>query len=66
MGNINKYLKKIHEHNMNIQLKLDPEFFYHVLRIFVAGFQFVNFEGIEQKISSSGGAGGYDPSFQTF
>lgn len=51
---------------MNIQLKLDREFFYNVLRVFVAGFQHVQFEGINQRISSSGGAGGYDPSFQTF
>lgn len=32
----------------------------------MAGFQNVTFEGIKQKISSSGGAGGYDPSFQVF
>lgn len=37
-----------------------------MLRIFVAGYQNVFFEGINQKVSSSGGAGGYDPSFQTF
>jgi hypothetical protein len=37
-----------------------------VLRIFVAGYQHIYFEGISQKISSSGGAGGYDPSFQAF
>ena len=32
----------------------------------MGGFQHIKFEGIEQRISSSGGAGGYDPSFQTF
>ena len=59
-------MKKIFETNLQIQLKLDPEFFFTVLRIYVAGYQHVMFEGINQRVSSSGGAGGYDPSFQTF
>lgn len=45
---------------------MDKHFFFYVLRIFVAGYQNIFFEGIEQRVSSSGGAGGYDPSFQSF
>lgn len=47
-------------------MKLDKQFFFYVLRIFVAGYQQILFEGINQRVSSSGGAGGYDPSFQSF
>ena len=63
---VRRFMRKIFETNLHIQLKLDPEFFFYVLRIFVAGYQHVLFEGINQRVSSSGGAGGYDPSFQTF
>lgn len=66
MKNIRFFLRRIFEENMNIQLKMDKEFFYFVLRIFVGGYQNVLFEGVNQRISSSGGAGGYDPSFQSF
>ncbi len=59
-------MKKIFEANLEIQFKLDKEFFFYVLRVFVAGYQHIYFEGINQRVSSSGGAGGYDPSFQSF
>lgn len=45
---------------------MDKEFFFYVLRVFVGGYQDVYFQGIDQRVSSSGGAGGYDPSFQSF
>lgn len=66
MRSIRFYLKKIFDENMRIQVGMDKNFFFNVLRIFVAGYQFIYFEGVEQRISSSGGAGGYDPSFQSF
>lgn len=66
MNKIKFYLKRIFEENLQIQLKMDKEFFFYVLRIFVAGYMNVYFEGIDQRVSSSGGAGGYDPSFQSF
>ena len=46
---------------------LNGEYFYHVLRPFVQGFEDVYFEVLDVKISSNGGgAGGYDPLFQVF
>lgn len=59
-------MNKIFEENLQIQLKLDKQFFFNVLRIYVSGYQNILFEGIGQRVSSSGGAGGYDPSFQAF
>lgn len=32
----------------------------------MAGYQHIYFEGLNERVSSSGGAGGYDPSFQSF
>lgn len=66
MKNIRYYLKRIWDVNMEIQRKMSKEFFFFTLRVFVAGYQELLFEGIDQRVSSSGGAGGYDPSFQSF
>lgn len=46
MNKIKFYLKRIFEENLQIQLKMDKSFFFYVLRIFVAGYQNVYFEGI--------------------
>ncbi len=51
--------------------KLSGDVFYNKIRPLLAGFQNVLFRGvyedsIEVKVSSTGGTGGYDPSFQTF
>lgn len=57
---------------MNVMLKnLSGDIFYKKLRPLLAGFERVTFKGVEEdsnevRVSSSGGTGGYDPSFQTF
>jgi len=57
---------------MDVMLnKLSGDVFYNKIRPLLAGFQNVLFKGvyedsIEVKVSSTGGTGGYDPSFQTF
>lgn len=46
----------------NVEGKLfTPEF-----KKCLAGFKNLKFEGVEERLSSSGGAGGYDPMFQLF
>jgi hypothetical protein len=57
---------------MDVMLnKLSGDVFYYKIRPLIAGFQNVLFKGVEEdsievKVSSTGGTGGYDPSFQTF
>lgn len=42
------------------------ELFTERFRKCFSGFRDLAFEGIEERLSSSGGAGGYDPMFQLF
>lgn len=46
LKNVKFFLKRIFEENLEIQLKLDKNFFFHVLRIYVAGYQHIFFEGV--------------------
>lgn len=49
-----------------IPVEMDDLYFWTMLRPMLSGFKDVNFEGANLRLSSAGGAGGNDPSFQIF
>lgn len=63
---INKNIKKIMESNFYILNNVDNRFMTEFLIKFVHGFKNLKFEGVEEKLTSFGGAGGFDPVYQIF
>lgn len=51
---------------MQILDELTPNFLATKLRKFFKGYKNINVQGLEQKMTSDGGAGGFDPCFQIF
>ena len=66
MEKIRNYLKLMNEAALEIIKDLNVDHFYCYLRPFILGFNNVFFEGVNQRLSSPGGSGGFDPLFQVF
>lgn len=45
---------------------MEQKFLQDRLRKFLRGFEGINIQGFEEKLTSGGGAGGFDPCFQLF
>jgi hypothetical protein len=64
------YWNRILQSNKRILTELDKDFFWEELRPMFVGFSDLIFEGVEngqnKVLSSTGGTGGHDPSFQIF
>lgn len=67
LNEVRGFIRKIVESNCYLLNNISPELFNNdKFRQSFSGFKNLKFEGVEERLSTSGGAGGYDPSFQLF
>lgn len=67
LNEVRGFIRKIVESNCYLLNNISPELFDNEkFRKSFCGFKDIKFEGIEERLSTTGAAGGYDPNFQLF